>query len=252
MRKLSQLTESVWGDIRKRSEGTEERKENVAAKLVIDGVKYFFAPDFWGIGETYKEENGEDWLAFGFNKMPNGSFVISGDTEVAGAFGRGKYDFDYDYDVYVLKDYFDHSAEELAERAIDDFQLYNADYSIQPILKKYVKDVFVNHMSDYAKFWIENLKDSDMDDTMVISICEGTHYNEIDLIKDEFEGREISDARLFLYPAFENWYEDLEKELIETYEKNGWTKSETYDVPYYDGLPAGTSGLCFVTFEDEE
>ena len=250
MKKLSQLTESVWGDIRKRADGQAERKENISASIVIDGEKYYFTTDFWGMGDTYKEENDKDWIAFAFNKMPNGSHTISGDTEVAGAFGVDKWDFDDEFDVYVLKDYMDYSSEELAQRSIDAFQLYNADFFIQQTLENYVKDVFKNHMSDYAKFWINELRDSDMDKSLVISVCEGTDYGEIDSIRDEFD-EDITDARLFLYPALEGWYENLEKDLIAAHEKEGWTQSKTFEPDYTCGIPGGTLGLCFVRFDDE-
>ena len=248
MKKLSQLTESVWGDIRKRADAKAERKENIAASCVIDGEKYFFTTEFMGMGDTYKEDNDEDWVAFAFIKMPNGSHTISGDTDAAGVFGRDKWDFDDSYDVYVLKDYLELSEEELTQRAIDEYQLYNADFCVQKILENYVREVFKSHMSDYTKFWINELIDSDMSNNMVIAYCEGTNYSEVDAITDEFD-QEITDARLYLYPTLDNWYENLEKDLIDAYTKEGWTKSEMYEPDYFSGIPAGTRGLCFVKFD---
>ena len=254
MKKLSRIIkESVWADIYDRSTGDTVRQEDIAKTIVIDGVKYFLMKDFWKMGDLYTEENNQDWEAFAFNKMPDGSKYISGDTEVAGVFGSNKYDFEYNYDVYVLKDYLEMTPEKLAQRAIDDFQLYDADYIVQPILEKYVKEVFKSHMSDYAQFWIEALRDSEMDNTMVISVGEGMNYSELDIVKDEFEGKEIEDSRIFLYPDLDGWTENLEKELIEVYEKDGWTKSEMLNSPhYFDGLPSQTKFLCFVTFEEDE
>ena len=244
--------ESVWADIHKRSNGQAVRKEDICKTVVIDGVKYFIMKDFWGMGEQFIEENDDDWEAFAFNKMPDGSKAISGDTDAAGIFMKDKWDFDDSYDVYVIKDYLEMTPKELAKRSINDFQLYNADYFVKPILEKYVNEIYESHMSDYAKFWIEELRDSDMQNTMVISLCEGTDYSEVDSILDEFDDKEISDARLYLYPTIDNWYEDLERELIEAYEKNGWVKSETFEPDYTAGIPAKTHGLCFVEFEDDE
>lgn len=139
----------------------------------------------------------------------------------------------------------DQSKEELIESALDNLG-NNIDF-VQDILKKYIVDVFEHHMSDYAKFWIYELNDSDMSNNMVISFCEGTYYSDVDAIFDEFEGQEIEDANLYLYPALDGWYEGLEKELTEAYEKEGWIKSKTYEPDWNNGgIPGGTLGLCFV------
>ena len=248
------IEESIWSDIQDRSSGETVRKEDIALELVIDGEKYTFSTDFMGMGNTYNEETGGDWTVFAFNKMPNGKNHITGDTDAAGAFGSDKWEIGEpdDYDVYVLKDYIDYSKEELVKAAIDSYNLDNADYIVQDILRKYVTDVIENHMSDYAQFCVFELWDSDMDRNMVISYCEGTDYSEIDAIADEFD--EIYDARMFLYPAIEGWYEGLEKELTEAYEKAGWVKSKLYEPAWNDGgIPGGTLGLCFVKLtEDDE
>ena len=249
MRKLSKIMESVWNDIRKKSLGQEEREENYAESVVIDGVKYKFTDDFWGMGDTYKEDEGYDWEFFSFNKMPDGSLTISGDTDAAGVFGRDKWDIDDGYDVHVLREYIGHSSEELAKKAIDDMDLYSAnDPNVFPILERYVKEVFKHHMSEYAYFWVEYLRDSEMNDSMVISFCSGTNYAEVDTIRNEFD-QEITKAHLYMYPMLDNWYEGLEKELIDEYIKNGWTKSETYEIDYDNTMPGDTSGLCFVRFD---
>lgn len=245
--------ESVWGDIRNKSLGKEVRTEDIGATLVIDGEKYTFMHDFWGMGDTYNEENSDEWTCFAFNKMPDGSKQISGDTDEAGVFGIDKYDIgDWDYDIYVLKDYFEYTDEELAQRAIDDCQLYNADYFVQSILEKYVKDVFKNHMSEYAYFWIYELRDSVMDNNMVISLYTPTEGSaEMDAFETEFPDREIEEAHIYLYPDFDGWYEGLEKELMEAYEKEGgWVKSEKYEPDYDSGLPGKSRGIAFVKFKD--
>ena len=106
-------------------------------------------------------------------------------------------------------------------------------------------------MSDYAKFWIYELMNSDVDKNMVIAYCEGTDYSEINAIKDEFDN--IYDARMFLYPAIEGWYEGLEKELTEAYEKAGWVKSKSYEPDWNNSdIPGGVIGLCFVKLTDDQ
>ncbi len=247
------IKESIWSDIQDRSTGDSIRKEDIALKLVIDGVEYTFSRDFMGMGDEYNESTGGNWTAFAFNKMPNGSHHITGDTDAAGSFGSDKWEIGDpgDYDVYVSKDYIDYPKEELIKAAIDSYDLDEADYIVKDILKKYVVDVFENHMSDYAQFSIFELWGSDMRNDMVISYCEGTDYSEIDAIADEFD--EIYDARMFLYPSIEGWYEGLEKELTEAYEKDGWVKSKTYEPDWNNGgIPGGTLGLCFVKLTDDE
>jgi hypothetical protein len=249
------IKESIWSDIQDRSTGDSIRKEDIALKLVIDGVEYTFSRDFMGMGDEYNESTGGNWTAFAFNKMPNGSHHITGDTDAAGSFSSDKWELGDpgDYDVYVLKNYIDYSKEELIEAAIDSYDLDKADHIVKDILKKYVVDVFENHMSDYAQFCIFELWGSDMKNDMVISYCEGTDYSEIDEIVDEFEGQKIYDARMFLYPTIDNWYENLTKELIDVYTKEGWVKSETYGPDWDNGIPGGTMGLCFVKLtEDDE
>ena len=246
------IKESIWSDIQDRSAGETIRKEDIALKLVIDGVDYTFSRDFMGMGDEYNESTGGDWTAFAFNKMPDGSHHITGDTDAAGSFGSSEWEIGErdDFDVYVLKDYIDYSKEELVENAMDSYDLANADYIVQDILRKYVVDIFENHMSDYAQFCIFELWGSDMRNDMVISYCEGTDYSEIDAIADEFD--EIYDARLFLYPTIEGWYEGLEKELTEAYVKDGWVKSKTYEPDWNNGgIPGSTLGLCFVKLTDD-
>jgi hypothetical protein len=252
MKKLSKLQESIWGNINKRSEGNIERKEDEGLKLVIDGVTYYFADDFMSMGDVFNEENGDEWTAFAFNKMPNGSHRITGDTEMAGCFGCDKWDIgEYDYDVYVLKDYINLTKKELVQRAIDVYQIDQAEDFIKDILIKYIEDLFENHMSEYAYYYIYELKDSDMDDHMVISyLGDCNTYGEIDNIRDEFD-KEIEESHLYLYPTIDNWYENLEQELTEAYEKEGWVKSEWFE-PDFDsgGLPGQSAGMCFVKLEE--
>ena len=259
MRKLSTLCESLWADVQSQAAGDAIKQEvlaNIAAKAVIDGEQYYFMNDFMSMGDEYINGNGEKWTAFAFNKMPDGSKFISGDTDAAGAFGKDKWDIGYDeYDVYALKDYLNMSSDQLAKRSINWFwkdcgQIYMVG-DIQNIIEKYIKDVFVNHMSDYAAFWINEVSNTDLiDERFVISVCEGTDYGEMEVVKDEFEDRHILTAHLYLYPKLNGWTENLEKELIDEYEKEGWVKSETFEVDY-DVVPDKTSGLCFVKFDDD-
>ena len=91
---------------------------------------------------------------------------------------------------------------------------------------------------------------SDVDKNMVIAYCEGTDYSEINAIKDEFDN--IYDARMFIYPAIEGWYEGLEKELTEAYEKAGWVKSKSYEPDWNNSdIPGGVMGLCFVKLTND-
>ena len=245
------IKESIWSDIQDRSMGKTVRKEDIALTLVIDGEKYTFLTDFWDLGDEYNDENSYKWRCFAFNKPKDGTKTIRGNGEDTGVFGYDRWDIGEDeYDIYVLKDYIDYSKEELVENAMDSYYLDNSDYIVQGILKKYVTDVFENHMSDYAKFWIYELMNSDVDKNMVIAYCEGTDYSEINAIKDEFDN--IYDARMFLYPAIEGWYEGLEKELTEAYEKAGWVKSKSYEPDWNNSdIPGGVMGLCFVKLTND-
>ena len=45
------IKESIWSDIQDRSAGDSIRKEDIALKLVIDGVDYTFSRDFMGMGD---------------------------------------------------------------------------------------------------------------------------------------------------------------------------------------------------------
>ena len=245
------IKESIWSDIQDRSMGKTVRKEDIALTLVIDGEKYTFLTDFWDLGDEYNDDNSDKWRCFAFNKPKDGTKTIRGNGEDTGVFGYDRWDIGEDeYDIYVLKDYIDYSKEELVENAIDSYYLDNSDYIVQGILRKYVTDVFENHMSDYAKFWIYELMNSDVDKNMVIAYCEGTDYSEINAIKDEFDN--IYDARMFIYPAIEGWYEGLEKELTEAYEKAGWVKSKSYEPDWNNSdIPGGVMGLCFVKLTND-
>ena len=245
------IKESIWSDIQDRSMGKTVREEDIALTLVIDGEKYTFLTDFWDLGDEYNDENSDEWRCFAFNKPKDGTNIVRGNGEDTGVFGYDRWDIGEDeYDIYVLKDYIDYSKEELVENAMDSYYLENSDYIVQGILRKYVTDVFENHMSDYAKFWIYELMNSDVDKNMVIAYCEGTDYSEINAIKDEFDN--IYDARMFLYPAIEGWYEGLEKELTEAYEKAGWVKSKSYEPDWNNSdIPGGVMGLCFVKLTDD-
>ena len=47
----------------------------------------------------------------------------------------------------------------------------------------------------------------------------------------------------------DNWYENLRKELIDTYTKLGWTHLKKYELDY-DNNPSNTEGVAFVKFKD--
>ena len=249
--KKKHINESIWSDMQDRSTGNIVRKEEVGKYITIDGVKWVLSKDFWDLGDEYNDENSDEWRCFAFNKPKDGTKIIRGNGEDTGVFGYDKWDIGEDeYDVYVLKGYIDYSKEELVENAMDSYYLDNSDYIVQGILKKYVTDVFENYMSDYAKFWIYELMNTDVDKNMVIAYCEGTDYSEIDAIADEFDN--IYDARMFLYPEIEGWYEGLEKELTEAYEKAGWVKSKSYEPDWNNSdIPGGVMGLCFVKLTDD-
>ena len=249
--KKKHINESIWSDMQDRSAGDAVRKEDEGKYITIDGIKWVLSKDFWDLGDEYNDENSDEWRCFAFNKPKDGTNIVRGNGEDTGVFGYDRWDIGEDeYDIYVLKDYIDYSKEELVENAMDSYYLDNSDYIVQGILRKYVTDVFENHMSDYAKFWIYELMNSDVDKNMVIAYCEGTDYSEINAIKDEFDN--IYDARMFLYPAIEGWYEGLEKELTEAYEKAGWVKSKSYEPDWNNSdIPGGVLGLCFVKLTDD-
>jgi hypothetical protein len=236
----------------RRSQGIKLRKEDSGIKIKIDGTVYYITDEFMEMGNKYYDETGVEWTAFAFNKMPDGSNIIRGNTDEAGIFGADKYDFDDTYDVYVLGDYMRLTKQDLVDRAFSDLYLNDADIFIQDILKKYISEIFESHMSDYAKFWTNHLIGSDIDQSMVILYNEGTEYGELENVKDEFE-EEFTDARMFLYPDIEGWTENLEKDLIEAYENEGWVQSKVFEPDWISGVaPGGTRGLCFVIFEDDE
>ena len=255
MKKLGKISESHWSEMNRRSQGIKLRKEDSGIRIKIDGTVYYITDEFMAMGDEYYAEYGMEWTSFAFNKMPDGSNIIRGNTDEAGIFGRGEDDdMESGYDVYVLKDYMNLTKEELAKNAFLNLNLDYADSFIQDILKKYIDEVFESHMSDYAMFRVLDLEHTDIDDSMVILYTAGLDYGELDnSVNDEFEDYQLEDARMFLYPSLSGWYENLERDLIRAYENEGWVKSETFEPDMNDSsIPAGTRGLCFVKFDDYE
>lgn len=256
------IKESMWGDMRHRSSGEQTRKEDgtIVQKLKIDGVEYKFTKMFWGIGEEYNDENSDEWTCFAFNKMPNGSNIISGDTELAYTFGVDKWDIGEDpYDVYVLKDYFDKTTQELVQNTIKNGNINDIGIAeIENIIVDYVFRIYQEHMSEYAHYWIYELHDSDWSDDAAMFVH--TVVDDLDdNVKEEFSSNVIEEAHQIVFPMIDNWYEQFENALTEAYEKLGYIKSETYDLDPFSS-PGNTTAICFVklgaeienTEEDDE
>lgn len=252
MKRLSNIDESVWADIHRRSNGIQSRKEDEGKNIVIDGQKYILSKEFWDLGDEYNLENSEEWICFAFNKPTDNSKMIRGNGEDTGTFGYDKWDIgDDEYDVYVLRKYLDSSAEELTDKSIDEFGLdYTPDF-VRSILRKYVYEVYTSHMSDYAYFWIYELDRSDMSNDMVIGFYDGTDLSELESVREEFEGKTILEANTYLIPMLEGWYEHLEIELTDAYEDEGWALSKTCELDPYGGYPNNTICLCFVKLGDK-
>lgn len=253
--------ESVWADIHKRSNGSSVRQENIGKVIVIDDVKYTLLNDFWGLGDVYEEENSDHWRCFAFNRPENSPTIIWGDTEIAGVFGCDKWDIgDDEYDVYVLRDYIDTDRDDYINEMIKNGHFENMDSSvleIQDILVKYTKKIFEdNHMSDFAKYTIYEMIGQDWDFGGAIHYEEdGTYYDEngnptippCEL--EDVDYNTVQNIHIITYPMLDNWYEDLRKELIDTYTKLGWTHLKKYELDY-DYNPSNTEGVAFVKFKD--
>lgn len=253
MKKLSKIDESAWGDMRKRSSGNTLRQEDIGKIIEIDGVKYTFTKDFWGMGDIYNEENSDEWTCFAFNKMPDGGTTISGDTEIAGAFGEDKWDIgEYPYDVYVLRDYFEKTKQELVQDTIDNGNINDIGISqIENILIDYVKELYEKHMSDYAYYWIYEQHNSDWSDDAVLYVWTVVD-DVIDNVIDEFKDYSIKEAHQIIFPMLNHtdWDNRLEASLTFAYEKLGYKKSEEYQLDPYSS-PGSTKGICFVLLGDK-
>lgn len=261
MKKLSNIYESTWGDMIKRAEGDEIRKEDKGITLVIDGVKYTLMKDFWGLGDKYEEENSDPWRCFAFNKPYDRPTVIWGDTEIAGVFGCDKWDIGEDeYDVYVLRDYIDIDRDDYIDSLIKNGQfdqMYGEFSEIQDILVKYTKKIFEdNHMSDFAYYTIYEIIGQDWDFGGAIHFEEdGTWYDDdgnpsippCEL--DNVDYDTVQDIHIITYPMLDNWYEELRQELIDAYTKLGWTHLKEYELDY-DNNPGNSEGVAFVKFKD--
>ncbi len=255
------MNESVWNDIRKRGLGDEVKQEDKGITLVIDGVKYTLMKDFWGLGDVYEEENSDPWRCFAFNRPENSPTVIWGDTEIAGVFGCDKWDIGEDeYDVYVLRDYIDKDRDDYIDELIKNGrfkQMYSSELEIQDILVKYTKKIFEdNHMSDFAKFTIYDLIGTDYDfGGAILYEDDGTWYDDdgnptippCELEDVDYDT--VKDIHIITYPMLDNWYEDLKKELIDTYTKLGWVHLKEFELDY-ENNPSGAEGVAFIKFKD--
>ena len=258
MRKLSKLMESVWGDMRRRSDGQDIRKEDgkIVQKITIDGVEYKFTDKFWGMGDAYVEENEQDWNCFGFKKNPNGSTLITGDTDEVGKFSH--YDDDIndreDYDVYYLKDYDDQ--EKYINTLLEKGYVlnFNGPEEVKQLLIDYTKRIFSeNHMSEYAEHRIFDITSSDINEDFAIypvseidnqDIPEQYQLNKDDIIAiNSMTFPELGDAD-------NPWSETLERDLIELYTNLGWVQLEEYELDPWGGWPSGETALMFVKVKD--
>ncbi len=261
MKKLSNITESIWGDIRRRGLGDDVKQEDKGITLVIDGVKYQLMKDFWGLGDVYEEENSDPWRCFAFNRPKNNPTIIWGDTEIAGVFGCDKWDIGEDeYDVYVLRDYIDKDRDDYIDELIKNGrfeQMYSSELEIQDILVKYTKKIFEdNHMSEFAKYTIYDLIGTDYDvGGAILYEDDGTWYDDdgnptippCELEDVDYDT--VQDIHIITYPMLDNWYEDLRKELIDTYTKLGWVHLKEFELDY-ENNPSGTEGVAFIKFKD--
>ena len=248
MKKLSKLQESIWSDIQDRNSGEIVKKEDYGKDIVIDGEKYYLSKEFWTLGEEYEEENSDEWLFFAFNKPEDGSNKIIGNTDDIGVFGLNGYDTDAaEYDVYVLRDYLEHTKEELIENIMEEGQFNLIVYpEVKNICKDYITKLYESHMSDYANYWVNQVSTSDWgSDSTGLHIEMDTDFIP-EYVEDEFENNKIEMAHIFCFPLLDNWFEGFEQDLIKAYEKLGWVKSEEYDIDPFDGSPGNMTALCFV------
>lgn len=250
--------ESVWGDIRRRSDGQDIRKEDgkIVQKITIDGVEYKFTDKFWGMGDAYVEENEQDWNCFGFKKNPNGSTLITGDTDEVGKFSHYNDDINdrEDYDVYYLKDYDDQ--EKYINTLLEKGYVlnFNGPEEVKQLLIDYTKRIFSeNHMSEYAEHRIFDITSSDINEDFAIypvseidnqDIPEQYQLNKDDIIAiNSMTFPELGDAD-------NPWSETLERDLIELYTNLGWVQLEEYELDPWGGWPSGETALMFVKVKD--
>ncbi len=260
MKKLSKLSESIWSDLQDRSSGETIRKEDgkIVLKLDIDNVTYRFTDLFMSMGKDYEEENSEKWSCFAFNKPDNGSTLIHGNTEYVGAFGESSYDVMDSpknkgiYDVYVLREFTEKSKEELIEDMLNEAHINDIPHKpIQDIIRKYVTRIFdEGHMSEYAYYTLFDVDDSNFSKGTAIWYYRNDDPTDVD-VRDEFEDYNIEYVDSFSFADWNWWYDDLEKELTEEYEKMGYVKAESDGIDPDEGCPQNTSGLVFVKLGDE-
>ena len=260
MKRLSKILESVWSEMEDRGTGDVLKKEDgvVVQELTIDGVHYKFTDRFMGMGDTYEEEEEKEWTGFAFNKMPNGSNVITGDTDAAGVFGSNYIDFGdvNDYDVYVLRDYIDNKKENLIQLSLDavyeDCPEHYYVEGLHETIEKYVRDIYENHMSDYAQYKLVCTTDNEdwMNAHFVMKLYQDTDMGELEVVKEEFD-KPLLTTHNYLFPNIDGWTGNLIAELDQIYANEGWTKSKTFTVD--DSIvPKLSTGVCYVLFDDEE
>ena len=252
MKKLSNiLKESVWSDMHRRSNGEQIKKEDSGAVVTIDGVKYFITKDVMSMGEDYEKNNNTTWTVLAFDKPSDGKNIISPDNNCEFT-ENGDYGMDSEHDIYMLRDYINKPLEEITNEIIKngDFDDINdEDIEIKNILIDYCGKIFKdNHMSEFAKYYICDLSISDwFKDYGAIWVYNGTDICEDDL-DDEFPGKTIVSANSITYANFKDWSDELRRDLIEAYERLGWTKSNADPIDPYDG-PRNTNAIIFVKFE---
>ena len=253
MKKLSTLCESLWADVQSQAAGEQVKEEDRPwVSFELDGNKYIFSKYAKELSDKFFEDNDDDgWNCFGFNKPSEGIIV----NEVK--FSYKNYDFDEDnYDVYVLRDFFDMSKKNrwiFRKDYIYD-QIVKNGYiesmpipEIKEILLDFTRRIFdENRLSEYAAYQIFSLMSSDYGDNYAIYVSVDSDYTPDDT---EFPEEYIEDEHSILYPTFDGWSDDLEKALIDAYEKLGWTKSEEHQLDPYDS-PSYTESLVFVKLKE--
>ena len=240
--------------------GAEEviKKEDgeIVKRITIDGVEYKFTDRFWGMGNTYVEENEQDWNCFGFKKNQNGSTVITGDTEEVGKFSDYNDEFDErdDYDVYYLKDYDD--MEKYINTLLKEGNVlnFNGPEEVKQLLIDYTKRIFSeNHMSEYAEHRIFDITSSDVNEDYAIYPVSEIDYQDIPE-QYQLEKDDIIAVNSMSFPELGDsdnpWYEALERDLIELYTNLGWVQLEEYELDPYGSWPNGETALMFVKVKD--
>ena len=250
MKKLSKIDESIWSDIQKRSSGDVIRKEDMGKTIEIDGKKWILSYEFWSLGDMYEEENSDEWVCFAFNAPTDGTNRIVGDTEDTGVFGYDKWDIgETPYDIYVLRDYLNKPFEQLVNDAIENGNINSTGIAeIEITMIDYIELLYKKHMSDFAKYWIYELHNSDWSDDYVISVY--TVVEDIpDYIYNEFDGHNIIEAHQIVFPEIDDWCDNFDKAITDVYLNLGWNKSSEYEIDQFSS-PGNTRGICFIKISE--